>query len=160
MTIYDLTQEQLMLNDLLLESGGEITPEIEALLTINRDNLETKIDSYCKAIKTIEAQESFAKAEIERLTKIAKSCSNSVKRMKESMLNALNIFELAMVDVGTFKVSIRSSSAIAIDDNATIPDDYYVVKKEVSKTLLKEAIKEGKEIEGVSIVTNQSIQIR
>ena len=160
MTMYNITEEQLRINALLEENGGELTDEIAELLTINQDNLNQKIESYCMAIKTIESKALFAKTEIERLKKIAATYDNSVKRMKEAMLNAFNVLHLDKVEVGTFKVSTRKSKAVMISDDAKIDDRFYVIKKEISKTLIKEALDKGESIAGATMQENQSIQIR
>lgn len=41
-TLYNITSEQLRINELLEESGGELTPEIEEALIINKDNFIAK----------------------------------------------------------------------------------------------------------------------
>ena len=47
-----------------------------------------------------------------------------------------------------------------IDENAQIPDEYLRFKvPEIDKTALKQALKQGTKIAGVSIVKNQNIQI-
>ena len=42
LTLYQISEEQQRLNAMLEESGGELTPEIEEALAINRDNLQVK----------------------------------------------------------------------------------------------------------------------
>jgi type I restriction enzyme M protein len=54
-TLYAITSEQLRINELLEESGGELTPEIEEALTLNEENFLVKSDGYIESIARFKA---------------------------------------------------------------------------------------------------------
>ena len=68
MTLYDLTTEQMVINRMLEENGGELTPELEQALMITEENLSVKTEGYCKAIAIYKGEVETLKAEIDRLT--------------------------------------------------------------------------------------------
>ena len=78
MNLYELTSEQLYINQLLEENGGELTEELMSLMEVNETNFNDKIEGYCKAIKIMESNLIGVKSEIERLQKMKKTYENIV----------------------------------------------------------------------------------
>lgn len=64
------------------------------------------------------------------------------------------------VEVGLRKLSLRSSTAVNITDEAHIPSQYIKVETSVDKMALKRDLQAGIEVEGAELVTNKSIMIR
>lgn len=160
MNLYEITVEQQNLNNLLEESMGELTPELEAALEINRENFSTKAEGYVKAIKNYKAEADIIAEEIKKLQAKKKTCENAIDRMKTALCGAMQVFEMPKVQAGIFKISLTTSESVVITDEEAIPAEYKKVRYEVSKTDLKKAINEGLEIEGAEIRQNNSITIR
>ena len=49
--LFQIGQDYLALEELLLESGGEVTPEVEELMAEVQGSLEQKVEGYCSLIK-------------------------------------------------------------------------------------------------------------
>lgn len=160
MNLYELTSEQLYINSLLEENGGELTEELVELMEINESNFNDKIENYCKAVRIMESNLIGVKAEIDRLSKMKKTYENSIDRMKETMKNSFVVLGKDKVTLGNFKVSLRNSKAINILDEDKLPESVFVMKKEVSKTAIKDLLEQGEIVEGVALVENKSIQIK
>ena len=160
MNLYEITQQQQELNNLLEESYGELTPELEQALELNLDNFSAKAEGYVKAIKNYKAESDAIAEEIKRLQEKKKVCENAVNRMKTALSTSMDIFGMNKVRAGLFKISLTTSKAVNIIDENAIPENYKRVKYEVSKTDIKKAIESGETIEGAEIVENKSITIR
>ncbi len=160
MNLYEITQEQIDLNNMLEESMGELTPELEEALKLNRENFSMKADSYVKAIKNYKAEADAIAEEIKKLQDKKKVCENAINRMKTALCDAMQIFDMKKVQAGIFKVSLTTSEAVNIIDEEVIPEEYKKIKYEVSKTDIKNAIKNGLIVEGAEIKENHSITIR
>jgi len=160
MNLYEITQQQQELNNLLEESYGELTPELEQALELNLDNFSAKAEGYVKAIKNYKAESDAIAEEIKRLQEKKKVCENAVNRMKTALSTSMDIFGMNKVQAGLFKISLTTSKAVNIIDENAIPENYKRVKYEVSKTDIKKAIESGETIEGAEIVENKSITIR
>lgn len=160
MNLYEITNEQVELNNLLEESMGELTPELEAALELNRENFHTKAEGYVKAIKNYKADADSIAEEIKKLQAKKKTCENAIERMKTALCGAMQIFDMPKVQLGLFKVSLTNSESVNIIDEEAIPMEFKKVRYEISKTELKKAINEGVEIEGAEIRKNTSITIR
>lgn len=160
MNLYEITQQQQELNNLLEESYGELTPELEQALELNLDNFSAKAEGYVKAIKNYKAESDAIAEEIKRLQEKKKVCENAVNRMKTALSTSMYIFGMNKVQAGLFKISLTTSKAVNIIDENAIPEYYKRVKYEVSKTDIKKAIESGETIEGAEIVENKSVTIR
>lgn len=160
MNLYHITSEQLRINDLLEELEGELTPEIEEALNINEDNFLAKSEGYIESIAYFKAKQEAAKVRIEEYQRIKRIAENAEKRLKERMQWAMEVLGRDKVEVGLHKMSLRSSQAVNITNEARIPNQYIKVETKIDKESLKRDLKAGLSIEGAELITNKSIQIR
>lgn len=160
MTLYHITSEQLRINELLEESGGELTPEIEEALILNAENFEIKADGYIESISRYKALAEAADVRIKEMQRIKKTSENIEKRLKERLLQAMMVMGVDKMELGLRKLSIRNTSAVNIINESHIPADFIIIEQKFDKTRLKDALKNGETIPGAELVTNKSIQIR
>lgn len=159
-SLFKITSEQVRINDMLMETGGELTPELEDALIINADNFQVKLENYATSIHRFDALEDAADAEIKRLTAIKKSAAGAKKRLKDTVAYAMEVFGYDKYDIGLHKYSFRSSQAVNITDENLIPNNYIKVETKIDKESLKRDLKAGLVIEGAELVTNKNLQIR
>lgn len=159
-SLYHITSEQLRINELLEESGGELTPEIEEALIINEENFIAKSEGYIETIAKYKALAEAAKVRTEEYQRIKRTAENIEKRLKERMQWAMEALGRDKVEIGLHKLSFRTSTAVNITDEAHIPNQYIKVETKIDKESLKRDLKAGLAIEGAELVTNKSIQIR
>lgn len=159
-TLFNITAEQRRINDALMESGGELTPELEEALLINAENFAVKVEGYATSIHQFEAFAEAADAEIKRLMALKKSAQGAVKRLKDNLAYGMEVMGYDKVDMGFHKLSFRTSTAVNITDEVRIPNQYIKVETKIDKESLKRDLKAGLVIEGAELVTNKSIQIR
>ena len=160
LSLYHITSEQLRINELLEESGGELTPEIEEALMLNAENFEIKADGYIESISRYKALAEAADVRIKEMQRIKKTSENIEKRLKERLLQAMVVMDVDKMEIGLRKLSIRNTSAVNITDEAHIPAEYIIIEQKYDKTRIKDALKSGDVIPGAELVTNKSIQIR
>ena len=160
LSLYELTSEHRLIMDAIEEAGGEITPEIEAMLAINEENFVAKAEGYAEIISKyaiLAENAKTRKAQCERVQKIAE---NAVKRMKERIAQAMEEYNLPKVEIGMHKLSFRTSKAVEITDEAKIPNIYIKVATSVDKTKLRADLMAGVVVEGAELKENKSLQIR
>lgn len=122
MNIFQIQQNLIELFDSIEEAGGEITPEQEQELAINKNNLSEKIKDYSNVIKSLEADINTIKEEQKRLKDLAERKSKVIDRLKVIMLDAIKSFGdekksgVKYIDYGTGEVSIRKSNAVELND--------------------------------------------
>ena len=159
MNLYEITAEQKALINKIELLEGEITEEIENALIINKNQLQSKSIAYLAVIKNKENFNSLVDEEIKRLQAIKKTNTNLVNRLKDNLLNAINLF--GDFQVGTNKFGIRKSSTLEVEDTNSLPEKYKVIKvsETADKMALKSALKNGEEIKGVYLQEHKNLKI-
>jgi len=167
MNLYQITQEFLELASMIEDAGGEVNDAILEELAISRDNFSHKAEGYARLILKWDSEIEAAAAEVKRIQALKKAKENSVARLKETLLFALQAFGqedaksgIKRYDTALFKLSTRRSQAVEITDEASLPDDCFVIKREVSKTAIKKLLEEGLELDGAGMKENVSLQIK
>lgn len=160
LTLYHITSEQLRINELLEESGGELTPEIEEALMLNEQNFVTKADGYIESIAKYRALAEAADVRIKEMQRIKKTAENIEKRLKERLMTAMCVMDRDSVEIGSRKLSLRHTKSVNITDAARIPSVFSIVEVKHDKKRIGEALKNGELVPGAELVSNTSIQIR
>lgn len=162
LNIYQISNEYLELSRKLIESEGELTPELEAELAINSEQLEAKSRGYGYVIKKIEDEELIIESEIKRLSALLKSRSTAKTRLKSILLNAMELFSIEKIETPTLKISLRKSTSVDVPD-VDLLDEWFKVSKvtiSANKVEIKKAIEEGKNVIGATLVTKNNLQIK
>ena len=163
MNIYEISRNYLQLIDELQEQGGELTPELENALKINKQDFENKAEAYCQVIINLNAEIDGLNNECVRLAEKRDRAKKAVERLKDKLTNAMLLFDYEKKSVGTFSLSFRKSEQVIIDDAEVIlmgNPEFIRIKKEVDKTEIKKALKSGSEINGARLIINKNLQIK
>ena len=165
-TLWQLTQEELSFINLMEDMGGEVNDEIIEELAIRRDNFQHKAEAYAKFILKLESEADQAAAEIKRIQALKKAKENTVLRLRESLLAALMVFTeedakgIRRYETPLAKLSTRKSQSVEVLDETLLPSEFWVIKREVSKSTISQAIKDGEEVPGAQLKDNIGISIR
>lgn len=160
-SLFEIGNEYLEIYHLLEDNGGEITPEIETALAINKSNLQEKSQNYISLIKEIEGRSRTVEIEIKRLQALKKRNDTFVLKLKENIANAMRMLEIDEIRTDLNKINFRKSKSVQIEDIEMLPNDCVIIeKKPISKTELKKRIENGEVINGVSIINKLNLQIK
>ena len=154
--LYEIAGDVLALEDLLLESGGEWTPEAEALYNEVEGSLESKVDGYAALIREWEADAEKWKAEEQRVAGHRKARENAAARLKARLLESLQQIGRDKVETPRFKIAVQRSapSVEVLVEADALPMEYQRVIPEsrvADKKALLEALKSGAEIDGARL---------
>ena len=169
LSIYDidlaLIEASEALNNVFDEETGEVTDiDVFEALKAEIDGLQMardqKISNVACWIKNLNAEAAAIKEEKQKLAKRQAVVENKAENLKKYLEYALNgeKFKDARVSI-----SYRRSEGIhfAEDfDGNTLPKEFLRIKAEPKLTEIKEAIKGGRELEGISLIERQNIQIK
>ena len=160
MNLYEITREAQELAFLL--ETDELTPELEAALLINQDQLQSKAGNYAKVIANIQSDSDSIDAEIKRLKAMKDIKDRSISRLKEALRDAMLVSGIDKIEISLFKLSLRRSEAVEVDVVEALPNAFQNVKNVVTadKLAIKEAIKRGENVMGARIVENFNLQIK
>ena len=158
-TLLQIEEKYLAIMFNVEESGGELTEELDAELTLNEKELAGKSLSYIEFIGNQESFEARIADEIKRLQALKKTTSNRIGWLKEKLLQAVKIF--GPYKAGLHKVGTRQSSAVEIFDADLITNDYKVRKitEAPDKAMIKDALKNGASVPGAVLVNKLHLKI-
>jgi hypothetical protein len=158
MNLYQIKNEYLTIASQLEQ--GELTPEIEQQLQINEEQLKEKAINYAYVIRSFEYDNDIIDAEIKRLKQLKEQKENAIDKLKNAVSDAMQLYGIEKIDSPTLKLSFRKSESIEVSDNL---DKKYLIEKttlQPDKNAIKQAIKDGQQVEGAVLVTNYNIQIK
>lgn len=160
--LYEIEQQYILLAEKIIENDGEVDEQTELALQINKENLEAKGRGYGFVIKTAESEIDIIDAEIKRLQSFKTSRVKLVGKLKETLSDAMQLFEIEKIEAPTLKISFRKSESVEVDSNLLLDDEFLETKisKTANKTKIKEAIKRGETVVGARLQTNMNLQIR
>ena len=160
-SLYKIESEYLELFARIEMADGELTPELESALEINKAELEVKSIAYVEVIKQRESFNTRIDDEIKRLQALKKQNDNLILRLKNNLLNAVNLF--GNFESGFLKFSTRKSKQVEVNiDPNDLPKEFKTVKvtETPDKNAIKKAIEQGQDVTGCRIVENINLQIK
>jgi hypothetical protein len=160
MRLFEINQQ---IRDILEQvEDGELTDEQFSQLNDLNVAAEIKCDALACLIKENKATATMIEAEEKRLKERKTAHLNKAERLgaylsDQMLFSGRNSYESARC-----KVSFRQSMAVQIDDEQALPQEYFRIKteSEPDKTMIKDALQEGREVPGARIVTRQNLQVR
>ena len=158
MNLYNIKSEYLAIAQELAE--GELTSELEQALMITEANLQEKAINYGYVIKNFESEVNIIDEEIKRLNALKKARVNAVEKLKTNISDAMQLFGILEVKAPTFKMNFRKSESVEIYEGLS---QEYITEKisyQPDKIAIKNAIKEGKTVNGAGIIINYNLQIK
>jgi hypothetical protein len=161
-SIYKIQNEFQLIIAEVINNDGEITPELETALTINKEQLQSKAIDYCYVIKSLESDCEQIDNEIARLNKLKKVRANLTERLKNTVSSAMQLYEVEKIETPLIKLSFRNSESVEITNEQQL-DAKFIVTKTVTtpdKKANKDAIKNGELVCGATISYNKNLQIR
>ena len=157
--LYHIESELNNINEQLIESGGELSPELQDKLAMTREELATKAANYGFVILKNQSEAAIIDAEIKRLKAIKDSLDNATDKIKEAISNAMIQYDLTEVKTPTIKLSFRSSESVEVDESK-LAQKYFNYSPKVDKTTIKADLKSGIEVDGARIVSKQNLQVK
>ena len=110
--------------------------------------IETKAGGYVNVIKQLEMEQEQAEKLSRAFAAKAKTRENSIKRMKEMLLYAMDRLGKTEMEAGDFTFKIQKNGGqqpLKIDGE--VPDNYKKIIYEDDKELIRKALNDGEELE-------------
>ena len=161
-SIYNIESEYLALVESIEENGGEVNEEIQHALLINKEEMELKAAQYAFVVKDLLGDVDIIDTEIKRLSELKKVKNKIVDRLKSTVSEAMKLYGIEKISLPSLKIFFKEAKSVSILDESIIPDEYKKTEVVVSvkKADISAAIKEGKEVPGAILVSNDHIQFK
>lgn len=157
MKLYELTENYVDILD-LIERDGEKEVLIDTLDML-KDSIDDKVENIAKIIKETESNIDKVDQEIKRLQNKKKTLKNNNDSLKEYLLEQLEKSDIKKINTNLFSVSVRNNPVkIVVTDESKLPDEFFIIKKTVDKTKIKEYLKHDF-LDGVVREQSKRVQI-
>ena len=161
MNLYECDHVEKHLAELVANNDGEVTEEILAELVKANTATEEKRLGFSHYMRNLETAIAAHKEEEKRIAEKRKTMERNLAWAKQYIKPY--VVEHGKQTIGTFTWSLRKSETVEIGqwyDNRNL--DYNTKKETYSpdKKKLKEMLKAGEEVVGVTIETNQNLQFK
>jgi hypothetical protein len=146
----DLELDEQTLIDTLESIGGE---------------LETKCMNTAFVARNLEATAAQIKEAAKAMTERAKALENRAERIRKYLLDGLTLAQRDKIDTPYFRIKIAlNPPSVQIADESLIPDAYKTEpeppKPMPDKKLIAQALKDGFEVPGCSLVRGRRLDIK
>ncbi|EAC2938994.1 siphovirus Gp157 family protein [Listeria monocytogenes] len=146
----------------LLNLAEQLDPELlkDTLESID-DELETKAENVAFVIKELEGQSLILEKETKRLAERKNTINNNVKRLKQSLFDAMITANKQKIKTNLFTLDIRKNPpSIIVEDESKLLNYLIEQPKKIDKTKLGDDLKKGIEVPGAKIIQTERLQIR
>jgi hypothetical protein len=157
--LYELNQSWLTISDMLEDNPTNET--LQETFQAIQNSIEVKLEYLVKLRREHEANADKFKMEKDYFAKKQKVEENKATRLKEFLEYQLNLMGTKKAKAGLFTLALQKNPpSLQIDDEDIVPEEFWKIKKDVDKTELKKWIADGNEVEGIRLVSSESLRVR
>ena len=121
-TLHDILKTYQEIEMKIIDSDGELNEQIESLLDLNSAELSSKLDGYEKFSRYLKGQVEYLKDMENHYNKRRKVLEKSVKKCKDSMLEAMILIGQNKLKTKEFNFSVGKSKKWEFDDSLISSD--------------------------------------
>ena len=158
-SLFSLVSQANTLSRMLVETSGEITPEIEALMAHIDVSMPGKVDGYATVIERLEVEAQYWEDKANAYYQVAKAHKTLRERLlaaiKQAMI-AMNTDELKGIDV-KYKLS-NSKPALVIGDDLDPAWKLTITEVVADKERIRSALELGNIIKGAKLVAGKTLR--
>lgn len=168
-TLYELTEQFKQIQSMVEEEGADEQVFIDTLDSIDWEHdFEEKADSYVMCIRNAEiavgadeGQIAAVEKILEELKKSKAAKENRIKRMKESLCNAMIQTGKTKFKSQRFSFWTQKTSEVVITDEAGVSMEYYtVLEPKISKQKIKDALKKGETLPFARLDEKETVRFK
>lgn len=156
-----LTNEFSQLDQTLIESGGEISPEIESRFELASGAITEKIDNYKLYMDHLELRSAWFMSIADQAYAAANSFTNQIKRMKSNLKTAAKLLGTSDLNGNAYRFKIsKLKPKLIVEPIELVPAKYLkeVVKVEIDKDLIIKDLEAGIDVPGCRLEENYSVR--
>lgn len=127
--------------------------ELDALFDAIQDDVGEKIAATAYVTQRLKADAGVLAEEIKRLQAKKASIEANNERLKDKLREFMETTETPKVKTPSVSVSLgKPTERVSIVDEDAVPEDYAEVVRRVSKSAVKDALKQGLDVSGAKLV--------
>ncbi len=165
-SLYKITGNILDMQ-LIIQNGVDDEGFLEALeetLSCNTEEFEQKALQLAYVLGELNADISVIDDEVGRLKARKTSLVNTQQRIKDYLLNSMQVVNKKTIKNATHTITIRKGmKSVKVENTTVLGDEFVVVKSSIvpDKKAIMDAFKAGKEVTGAKVIIgNDTISIK
>ena len=160
-SLRELTIKAASLTNELVESGGEISPELEQALIANEFSLANKIDAYASVLERLDAEIAHWKTQKADADMVLKRLEGAKDRLRDSLKTSGQALGESRLEGQFHKISITPSKGRLIIDEEALDKSYtrVVQSVEADTSRIREALDRGETVAGAHIEPGMIMRI-
>lgn len=160
-TMIELVKRANNLEQMIIDSGGEITDIIAKMEEDLKTDIQNKAEDYYFFIERMKSSEEFFKIEADKYYKASNTLKNTHTRIRDLLKNAMSAIGITEIITGKMRVKLFDSrDRLEIYSDSDIPQQYKIIvtSYEIDKEKLRADLEAGLEIKGARLVNGKSIR--
>lgn len=161
-TLANIIDEAKALELAIWDSGGEITPEVDALIKVNAQELSHKVDNYAMLLQRLEMAEAHYKQVADRYRDVAGKIGKLTDRLQNNIKEAMDAIHSKSLNGELNSFSIRlNPPSVAVIDEGKIDRHYFkeVISYSLEKKRIKDDLKMGIEVNGCRLEQGVTLKV-
>ncbi len=163
LSLYELSTEFAELGRLLLESMDEDTGEIDDTfiekLEASEIAFREKAVNIAKYIENLKSTSEGLKKAIQKQQKRKKTVENMIARLEQYLIHSMKVCEVEKIE-GELPIQLRQNPfKLIIEDEELIDESFFESQKVLNKSLLKNFLIDGFNINGAHLEKGVSVRI-
>jgi hypothetical protein len=159
MNIYDCDSIEKQIEFSAMTSDGEISEDLLKQLVETQTKSIEQIDKLLRYVRHLQLFSENCRQEKTRISELQNRADRRIDSIKKYLTPYVE--SRGKVDAGVFSLSTRKSESVELDDNFNDPDySTQIISWTPDKKKIKDAIKNGKVIQGARLIQNINLQIK
>lgn len=160
MKLYQINQEIDQIMSLATDTGELPDDVYEQLMQLSLAEGD-KLEGIGLWIKNMAAESDAIKNETDNLAQRRKAIDNRIESTKSFIGRYLEQTGRQKIETPRVILSLRSSTAVVLDNESIIPQQYYVMQDpKFSKADIKRDLSAGLEVPGARLESRQNVQVK
>lgn len=162
-TLVSLTQDSLKIRQELIESGGECSLALDAMMLENEVMVADKVDRCVFIITQLEQDAELMSAHAEQFLVAKKSFDNARERLKAYIKNCMNQLNDKKLGGNMYQFSISNAKPkLIIDNESLVPEAYktQTISYTIDKETLRTELGAGVDIPGCRLESSTALRFK
>jgi hypothetical protein len=159
--LYEVVALENQIEHIAEQNDGEIPEELLKQLVEAQTQSLQQVENLVKYIRHLDLGISMCKDEENRIKTMREKAEKRIESIKKYLTPY--VAKEGKIEIGTFKLSIRKSESVGINNENYIPIEYMIevpTYLKPDKNLIKKDLKVGKEIPGAWLEFHDNLQIK
>lgn len=148
MKLYEITESLDYVTNQLEQTGGEITPELDALINTTSRELEKKSDNIVTHLRILEDQLELVSKRKKEIQNLEKSIKSKIDYFKEYILSCMKRANIKKIDGPFSRITVRKPVKALYVDEDKIASKYHKIITAIDKQAIKKDLDNGIDVEG------------